>query len=81
MAAAGKGVPLCDIQISCKDLRPSIDAAVARVLDSGQVILGPEVVAFEQEVAESCGVGFGVGCGSGSDALSIGPARPRNWSG
>ncbi|MCY2947545.1 MAG: DegT/DnrJ/EryC1/StrS family aminotransferase [Planctomycetota bacterium] len=71
MAAAGKGVPLCDIQISCKDLRPSIDAAVARVLDSGQVILGPEVVAFEQEVAESCGVGFGVGCGSGSDALSL----------
>lgn len=71
MAGAGKGVPLCDIQISCKDLRPSIDAAVARVLDSGQVILGPEVTAFEQEVAESCGVGFGVGCGSGSDALSL----------
>lgn len=71
MAGAGKGVPLCDIQVSCKELRPSIDAAVARVLDSGQVILGPEVAAFEREVADSCGVGFGVGCGSGSDALSL----------
>ena len=71
MAGSGKGVPLCDIQISCKELRPNIDAAVARVLDSGQVILGPEVAAFESEVADSCGVGFGVGCGSGSDALSL----------
>lgn len=71
MAGAGKGVPLCDIQVSCRELRPSIDAAVARVLDSGQVILGPEVAAFEREVADSCGVGFGVGCGSGSDALSL----------
>jgi len=71
MAGAGKGVPLCDIQVSCKDLRPQIDAAVARVLDSGQVILGPEVASFEREVADYCSVGFGVGCGSGSDALSL----------
>src|SRR5262249_30418592 len=40
-------VPLCDIQASYRQLRGSIDAAMSRVLTSGQVILGPEVLALE----------------------------------
>jgi dTDP-4-amino-4,6-dideoxygalactose transaminase len=52
-------------------LRPELEAAVGRVLASGQVILGPEVAALEDEVARVCGVGHGVGCGSGTDALSL----------
>jgi len=56
-------VPLCDIQASYFQLRESIDDAVARVFGSGQVILGPEVAAFEREVAAYCGVAHGVGCG------------------
>lgn len=67
----GTGVPLCDLQAQYRDLRPEIDAAVARVIASGQVILGPEVEALEEEVAQSCGVGYGVGCGSGTDAISL----------
>jgi dTDP-4-amino-4,6-dideoxygalactose transaminase len=62
---------LCDIQAQYRGLRPDFEAALARVLGSGQVILGPEVAALEEEVARYCGVGRGVGCGSGTDALSL----------
>ncbi|MCI0701673.1 MAG: DegT/DnrJ/EryC1/StrS family aminotransferase [Planctomycetia bacterium] len=64
-------VPLCDIQAQYRSLKDEIDAAVLRVLGSGQAILGPEVAAFEQEIASFCGAQFGVGCGSGTDALVL----------
>src|SRR3954451_19098677 len=67
----GTGVPLCDLQAQYRELQPQLEAALARVLASGQVILGPEVAALEEEVARYCGVGYGVGCGSGTDALSL----------
>ena len=64
-------VPLCDIQAQYRALKSEIDDAVIRVLGSGQAILGPEVVAFEKEAAAYCGAKFGVGCGSGTDALVL----------
>jgi dTDP-4-amino-4,6-dideoxygalactose transaminase len=64
-------VPLCDLHTQYQALRPRIEEALARVLASGQVILGPEVAALEEELAHYCGVGHGVGCGSGTDALSL----------
>src|ERR1700728_4908834 len=67
----GAGVPLCDLQTQYAELQPQIEAALARVLASGQVILGPEVAALEEEVAAYCGASHGVGCGSGTDALSL----------
>jgi dTDP-4-amino-4,6-dideoxygalactose transaminase len=70
-ANMGAGVPLCDLQAQYRELQPQIEEAVARVLASGQVILGPEVAALENEVARYCGVAHGVGCGSGTDALSL----------
>jgi dTDP-4-amino-4,6-dideoxygalactose transaminase len=69
--AANVGVPLCDLQAQYRELQPELEAALARVLASGQVILGPEVAALEAEVAHYCGVAHGVGCGSGTDALSL----------
>src|SRR5271157_5740221 len=68
---AAAPVPLCDLQTQYQALRPEIEAAVLRVLASGQAILGPEVVALEREVADYCGAKFAVGCGSGTDALSL----------
>jgi dTDP-4-amino-4,6-dideoxygalactose transaminase len=70
-ASPTAGVPLCDIQAQYRELQPEFEAALARVLESGQVILGPEVAALEDEVARYCGVAYGVACGSGTDALSL----------
>jgi dTDP-4-amino-4,6-dideoxygalactose transaminase len=67
----GTGVPLCDVHAQYRLLQPQLEATLARVLASGQVILGPEVAALEREIAEYCGVAFGVGCASGTDALSL----------
>jgi dTDP-4-amino-4,6-dideoxygalactose transaminase len=67
-------IPLCDIQGQYLQLEGPIQEALSRVLASGQVILGPEVAAFEREVAGYCGAGYGVGCSSGSDALLLGLA-------
>lgn len=51
--------------------RAEIEAAIARVLDRGWYILGPEVEAFEAEFAAFCGVAYGIGVGSGTEALHL----------
>src|SRR5262249_37076575 len=70
MQATG-GVPLCDLQGQYRALEPQIQAAVQRVLASGQVIQGPEVAALEKEIAAYCGAQYGIGCSSGTDALLL----------
>jgi dTDP-4-amino-4,6-dideoxygalactose transaminase len=64
-------IPLCDVQSQYRELQPLFEQALARVLESGQVILGPEVSALEREIAEYCGVNHGIGCSSGTDALLL----------
>jgi len=64
-------IPLCDLQSQYRTIQPEIEAAIARVLNSGQVINGPEVVAFEEEIAPQCGAKYAVGCGSGTDAILL----------
>lgn len=51
--------------------RAAMDAAYGRVMDSGWMVLGPEVEAFEREFAESCGAAHAVGVGNGLDALIL----------
>ena len=51
--------------------KEAIDAAIARVLESGWYILGREVDAFEREFAAYLGVKLAVGVASGTDALSL----------
>lgn len=50
----------------------ALQAAIARVIESGAFINGPDVEAFEHEMARYLGVRACVGLGSGSDALVIG---------
>jgi dTDP-4-amino-4,6-dideoxygalactose transaminase len=64
-------VPLFDTKTPLAPLRAEIDAAMARVLDSGAFILGPEVQAFEREFADYCGASHAVGVANGTDALTI----------
>jgi dTDP-4-amino-4,6-dideoxygalactose transaminase len=71
MSAQPAPVPLCDLLAQYAPLADQLNAAIARVLAGGQVILGPEVAALEEEVASYCGASHGVGCGSGTDALSL----------
>lgn len=64
-------IPLFTLERQIAALRPEIDAAIARVLDSGWFILGEEVAAFEAEFAASCGAAHAVGVASGTDALHL----------
>jgi dTDP-4-amino-4,6-dideoxygalactose transaminase len=64
-------IPFIDLVAQRKRLGPAIDAAVARVLTQCQFILGPEVRAFEQELAAFCGAKHVVSCASGTDALVL----------
>ncbi len=52
-------------------LRSELDEAVARVLGSGWFILGPEVEAFERELAAALGARDAVAVGNGTDALFL----------
>lgn len=64
-------VPFLDLQAQHRAIRPRIDAAIRRVLDSGQFILGAEGEALEREVAAYCGVKHAVAVASGTDALEL----------
>jgi dTDP-4-amino-4,6-dideoxygalactose transaminase len=52
-------------------LKAEIDAAVARVCESGWYILGTELRSFEAEFAAWLGTAATVGCGNGTDALAL----------
>jgi dTDP-4-amino-4,6-dideoxygalactose transaminase len=64
-------VPLLDLQGQHHALRSQLLEAVERVIDTQQFVLGPEVAALENEIAEYSGTKFAVGCASGSDALLL----------
>jgi dTDP-4-amino-4,6-dideoxygalactose transaminase len=52
-------------------MKDRVDAAIQRVLESGDYVLSDEVAAFESEFAEYCGARYGIGTNSGSDANTI----------
>ena len=64
-------VPLLDIKEQNDNLRPEIEAALGRVLDTNGFILGGEVAELERELATYCGTRYAIGCASGSDAILL----------
>jgi dTDP-4-amino-4,6-dideoxygalactose transaminase len=64
-------VPLLDLQGQYAPLREAILAAITRVCDGQQFILGPEVEALEKELAALIGVDHAVAVSSGTDALLL----------
>jgi dTDP-4-amino-4,6-dideoxygalactose transaminase len=64
-------IPLLDLQAQYAPLRDEIVAAVTRVCDSQRYIMGPEVTAFEEEIASIIGVRHAVSLSSGTDALLV----------
>jgi len=64
-------VPLFDMVAELAPVRAEVDAAIARVLDSGVFIGGPEVAAFEHELAGAMSAAHAIGTSSGTDALHV----------
>jgi dTDP-4-amino-4,6-dideoxygalactose transaminase len=64
-------IPLTDLKAQYRSIRKEIDAAIQRVVRGGRFILGPEVKAFEEEMAAYCGTRFAIGVASGTDALHL----------
>lgn len=64
-------VPLLDLRPQHQALRAELLAAIERLLDSQQFVMGPEVRHLENEVAAYSQAKHAVGCASGSDALLL----------
>jgi dTDP-4-amino-4,6-dideoxygalactose transaminase len=64
-------VPFADLRRETESVRPDLDAAVARVLDSGWFVLGGEGGAFEAEFAQAVGAKHAVAVASGTDAIEL----------
>ena len=64
-------VPYLDLKAQYQSIKPEIDAAITRVLDSCQFVLGSEVAAFEQAFAKYCGTSECIALNSGTSALHL----------
>ena len=64
-------IPFLDLKAQYTEIKPQVDAAVARVIESAQFVLGPEVAAFEERFAAYCGVRHCVALNSGTSALHL----------
>jgi dTDP-4-amino-4,6-dideoxygalactose transaminase len=64
-------IPLVDLQAQYRSIKPAIDEAVLRVLDSAQFVLGPEVAAFERDFAAYSGASEAIAVNSGTSALHL----------
>ena len=65
-------IPVLDLTPQYQNIKEEIQSAIARVLESGQFIMGPDVKLFEQEIAEYLGIKHAIAVNSGTDALVIG---------
>lgn len=64
-------IPLVDLRAQYQTIKPEIDAAIQRTLDSAAFILGPEAKKFEDHFAAFCGVKHAIGLDSGTAALHL----------
>src|SRR5215208_3430310 len=64
-------VPFVDLPAQFRALKPEIDAAIGRVLENAQFVLGPAVAEFEKDFAAFCHTGEAIGVNSGTSALHL----------
>ena len=60
-----------DLKTQYQQLKAEIDAGIARILDHGQYILGPEVAELEEKLAAYTGAKHCISVANGTDALQI----------
>jgi dTDP-4-amino-4,6-dideoxygalactose transaminase len=64
-------IPFLNLAAQSQALQAELQEAIAQVLQKAHFVLGPNVQAFEQEIAALTQTRFGVGVNSGSDALTL----------
>jgi dTDP-4-amino-4,6-dideoxygalactose transaminase len=64
-------VPYLDLPAQIRSIRPELDSAIARTLDTCAFALGPEVVKFERDFAQFVGTKSCIGFNSGTSALHV----------
>lgn len=64
-------VPFLDLKAPYTELKPALDEAYHRVMDSGWYLLGTELSQFELEFAAYCDASYCVGVGNGLEALEL----------
>ena len=64
-------IPFINLQAQYQSYKEEIDAAIQRVLDSSQYVMGPEVKKLEQELSKYTGAKHAIACSSGTDALLL----------
>ena len=65
-------IPFGDLKRQYLTIKEEVDEALHSVLDSGWYVLGQNVQAFEQKFAAYIGCAYGIGVGSGTEALHLG---------
>lgn len=64
-------MPFIDLAAQQRRIRDKIDAAIAKVLDSGAYVMGPEVREFEARLAEFGQARLALSCANGTDAIAL----------
>jgi dTDP-4-amino-4,6-dideoxygalactose transaminase len=64
-------IPIIDLGLEYKEISAELDPIIKKVLSSGHYILGPELTAFEKELAAYTGVKEAIGLNSGTDAVLL----------
>ena len=64
-------IAFIDLAAQQRRIKPRIDAAIARVLAHGAYVMGPEVKAFEDQLAVFAGAKHAVSCANGTEALAL----------
>lgn len=64
-------IAFIDLAAQQQRIRSNIDTAIARVLDEGRYIMGPQVKELEGKLAEFCGAKHCITCANGTDALQL----------
>ena len=62
-------IPFLDLRSQNNRIKEEIDKKIKEVVSSQSFILGPEVEILEKEIADYCGVRYGIGVSSGTDGL------------
>jgi dTDP-4-amino-4,6-dideoxygalactose transaminase len=64
-------IPYVNLMAQYRAIKPEIDAAIGRVFETGEFVLGSEVARFEEEFAAYCGIPYAVGVNSGTSGLHL----------